>query len=111
MTLAEVVESLGLKVVAGKESLDREVTGGYTGDLLSDVMANSGKGQIWITLQSHVNIAAVGILRELAGIVIIRDRAPDEAAVKRAEEEGLPILQTDLPAFEISGRLFNLLNT
>lgn len=111
MTLAEVVESLGLKVVAGEESLDREVTGGYTGDLLSDVMANSGKGQIWITLQSHVNIAAVGILRELAGIVIIRDRAPDEAAVKRAEEEGLPILQTDLPAFEISGRLFNLLNT
>ena len=109
MTLAEAVEALGLKVLAGADFLDRELTGGYTGDLLSDVMANSSKGQLWITLQGHINVVAVGTLRELAGIVLVNGRAPAEDTVTRAEEEQLPILQSDLPAYELSGRLFTLL--
>jgi len=110
MTLADVVQRLGLKVLAGSDLLDREVTGGYTGDLLSDVMANAEKGQLWITLQAHVNVVAVGVLRELAGIVLIKNRTPDEATLTKAEQEKVPIIQSDRSAFEISGLLFKLLN-
>lgn len=109
MKLAEVVDKLQLKILTGRDRLDREVTGGYVCDLISDVMANSRTGQVWITLQNHVNVVAVASLRELAGVVLIRGRSPVEDALAKAEGEGLPLLQTDLEAFEICGRLHELL--
>ena len=41
MIVKELVERFGLKVVAGEKGLDREVKGGYCGDLLSEIMANA----------------------------------------------------------------------
>ena len=47
MRLEEIVEKLNLDIKAGQESLNAEVTGGYVSDLLSDVMANTKKGDLW----------------------------------------------------------------
>ncbi|MBW1711717.1 MAG: serine kinase [Deltaproteobacteria bacterium] len=110
MTLTQVIDKLNLKVLAGSAGLDREVSGGYTSDLLSDVMANSKQGQVWITLQSHVNVVAVATLRELAAIILVGGRKAAPETLQKAEEEGLPILQTETPAFELSARLYGLLN-
>lgn len=59
MKLKEVVEKLNLEVKTGLDRLDNEVTGGYAGDLLSDILANGKEGNLWITLQIHQNIVAV----------------------------------------------------
>jgi len=58
MTLNEVVNSLGLTVCCGGDKLQHEVAGGYASDLLSDVIANSKPGSVWVTMQVHVNIVA-----------------------------------------------------
>ena len=70
MNLAELVERLSLKVYSGGEALTRAVGGGYAGDLLSDVIANGKKDQVWVTIQVHPNIVAVADLKELAAIDI-----------------------------------------
>jgi len=72
MTLIEVVEKLGLRVLTSEDIGDAKVTGGYTCDLLSDVMGNSKTGNLWITMQTHQNILAVARLKDLAGIVIVK---------------------------------------
>jgi hypothetical protein len=108
MTLEEIVGELGMNVRSAAGNLRREVAGGYASDLLSDVMAHAGKDYLWITLQLHQNIVAVAVLKELAGIVIVNGRDPDQATLEKAEEEGIPILVTDLPSFEIVGRLYQL---
>jgi ATP-dependent Clp protease adapter protein ClpS len=59
MTLKEVIENLNWKVITGQEHLDKEITGGYCSDLLSDVMGNAQEGQVWLTIQVHKNIVAV----------------------------------------------------
>ena len=56
MKLREVVESLHFAVRTGEDRLDQDVTGGYAGDLLSDVIANSKAGNVWVTMQVHANI-------------------------------------------------------
>ena len=104
--LIEIKESLNLKVVCGDEFMDREITGGYASDLLSDVMANSKKGNIWVTLQEHPNIIAVAVLKQLAGIMIINGRKPDEETTKKAKREKIPIMTSELSAFELVGRLY-----
>ncbi len=109
MTLAEVRDELGLDVLAGTDHLDHEVAGGYTCDLISDVLANAEAGQLWITIQGHINVVAVGKLRELAGIVVVGGKKPAEDAVAKAEEEGVPILTSEMSAYELSGRLYGLL--
>ncbi|NOZ87661.1 MAG: serine kinase [Deltaproteobacteria bacterium] len=110
MTLAEIVERLGLCVLTSKKIRDTDVTGGYTCDLLSDVIANSKVGNLWITVQIHENVLAVAKLKDLAGIVLVNGRRPDESVTRKADEENVAILGTDESAFEISGRLYRLIN-
>jgi predicted transcriptional regulator len=96
---------LGLGLAAGSKGLEREVTGGYCGDLLSDVMANARNGDVWLTIQSHQNIVAVALLREMAAIVLVNERTPDQETMERADAEGIPILLCPYSAFELAGRL------
>ena len=108
MKLVELVNTLDLTVAAAKDHLDTEVTGGYASDLLSDVIAHGQVGNIWITLQIHVNIVAVASLKDMAGVVLINGRQPDADTVQRADAEGIPILTSKLPMFELVGRLYEL---
>jgi hypothetical protein len=106
MKVSEIKDFLHLELAAGEKALDNQVTGGYCGDLLSDVMANAEKGSVWLTIQGHQNIVAVGVLRELAAVILVNDRVPDEDTKAKADDEGLPILRSPLPAYELSGQLY-----
>ena len=108
MKLSEIVEMFNLEVQTGANKLDNEVTGGYASDLLSDVLANSAEGNIWITLQIHHNIVAIASIKGLSGILLINNRQPAEETIAKAEEENIPILVSSLPAFEMVGRLYKL---
>jgi hypothetical protein len=108
MKLTELMKELALTVRSAERRLDREVRGGYAGDLLSDVMAHSKAGDIWVTIQGHPNVVAVATLRDLAGIILANGRQPDAETVQRAEEEGVPLLCTPLPTYEVVGRLYRL---
>ncbi|MGQ9464137.1 MAG: DRTGG domain-containing protein [bacterium] len=108
LKLSEIIKHLGLKVECGGKFLDRTITGGYVSDLLSDVMANVTKGDIWVTLQCHPNIVAVGVLKEISGIVITNGRKPESETTKKAEQEKIPIMTTELPTFEVVGRLYEM---
>ena len=108
MTLKEIIEKLNLKVIVAGNNIDCEVKGGYISDLLSDVMANAKTGDIWITLQLHQNIIAIASLKELAGIIIVNNRNPEDDTVKKAEEQKIPLMVSDLPAFEVAGRLYSM---
>lgn len=106
MTVFDIVKTFGLQTKTGKDRLEEQVTGGYAGDLLSDVIAHSRKGNIWITIQTHPNIVAVAAMKELSGIILTGGREPDSETVQKAEEEGIPILVSPLFTFEMVGRLY-----
>ncbi len=106
MKVAEIVNELGLTVLAGAQGLEREVKGGYVSDLLSDVMGNSDEGYVWITLQTHKNVMAIASLKDLAAIILVSGHKPDADMAQQAEEEGIPVLSTNLSTFEVAGRLY-----
>jgi serine kinase of HPr protein (carbohydrate metabolism regulator) len=111
MKLKEIIEKLQLKGLAGQENVDVEVTGGYTSDLLSDVIANSKEGNLWITLQIHQNIIAVAKLKDLSGIIIVNNREPDEDTLQKAKDENVPLLISEEMAYEVSGKLYELISS
>ena len=108
MTVFDIAKSFGLETRAGKDHLHEEVTGGYASDLLSDVIAHSHKGNIWVTIQTHPNIVAVAAMKELAGIILTEGREPDSDTLQKAEEEEIPILVSPLYTFELVGKLYQM---
>ena len=108
MKLTELIQTLNLGVRSAKERLDREVTRGYASDLLSDVLANSEEGDLWITLQIHQNTVAVASMKNLAGIVLVNGREPEQETLEKAEAENIVIMVTEMPTFELIGRLYEL---
>jgi len=106
--LTELIQKLNLDVRSAKDSLQREVTGGYASDLLSDVLAHSKEGNLWITLQIHHNIVAVASMKDLAGIVLVNGREPEQETIEKAEAENIAIMVTEMPTFELVGRLYGL---
>lgn len=111
MKIADIVTLLNLKVYGGKTGLENEINGGYTSDLLSDVMGYANSGDLWITLQTHKNVIAIASLKDLAAVLLINNNEPELDMLKQADEEGIPVLGTSMKSFEVSAKLYNLMNS
>jgi predicted transcriptional regulator len=109
MKISDIVAGLNLKVISGHNGLSNVVTGGYVSDLLSDVMGNAKEGQVWITLQTHQNIIAVGSLKDISAIIIVKGFVPEADTIEKSNIENIPLLSTEMDTFNIAGRLFELL--
>lgn len=107
MTLQDLIKTFNLVVWSGRNNLDRTVTGGYCSDLISDVMANAQNGTVWVTVQNHQNIVTVASLLDLSAIILANKITPDKQTSIRAEQEGIPILSSSLPTFELVGRMYH----
>ncbi|MFP4456984.1 MAG: DRTGG domain-containing protein [Clostridia bacterium] len=108
MKLSKILEQLSIKELT--DYIDVDVEGAYTSDLLSDVIANAKESQLWITLHGHQNLVAVALLKDLAGIIITGGYKPDPTMIEKAKIEQIAVFKTDLKSFEISGKLYQLLN-
>lgn len=110
MKLSEIVKEVETEIQCCNDALDREVGWCYCSDLLSDVMANAAKDNVWITLQTHPNIVAVASLIGLSAILVSRGATPDPETLEKARQENIPILTTKLPTFEAAGKIYKLLS-
>ncbi len=108
MKLSEIIEKLNLKVINNFQE-DIDVNDAYVSDLLSDVMGNSKSGQIWITMQTHKNVAAIASLKDLAAIILIRNSNPDKDMLDFAKDENVCILSSSDSCFTVAGKLYELL--
>ena len=90
MTVQDIVSQLNLTVCSGQEGLQREVKGGYTSDLLSDVMGHAQEGDVWVTLQTHKNVMAIASLKEIAAIILVKGHLPEEDTLEESNNENIP---------------------
>lgn len=109
MKLAEIIQELELAVYHGGSKLDEDVSGAYVSDLLSDVMGHAREGEVWITLQAHLNVVAIASLKELAAIVLVKGIKPGPDVLDKAMEEDIPLLGIADGTFETAGRLYEML--
>ena len=86
MTVREFAEKIGLQT-AVEADLDREITGGYCGDLLSWVMSRAQSGDCWFTVMGNINAVAVSVLADCACIVLCENAPLDDAAKLKAQQQ------------------------
>ncbi len=109
MTVSELTQKLGLLVLTNEEFEDKEVTGCYIGDLLSHVMGKAQPGDLWITIMNNINIVAVASLCEVSAILLSEGVPAPAEVIKKANDEGIVILKSELTAYELAGKIRDLL--
>lgn len=105
MTVHEMITSIGLEVVSGKEQLEKRVENGFVGDLLSFVMAHAKEKTAWITVQGHMNTLAVAVMIEASAIILAEGVKPDENMLIKAQIEKIPVLLSEKSSFELACEL------
>lgn len=100
MTVNDYINELSLEIVS-KGNLNKEIAGCYCSDLLSHCMSNIESENVWITVQTNINIVAIAVLTELSCIVIAQEMQIDDTVVKKAASEGITILRSSDTAYEL----------
>lgn len=88
------------------ESLENEVRVGLTCDLLSWVMARGAAECAWVTVQTHMNVIAVAALHDMACVIMPEGIRMAESETKKADDEGIAVITSELSAFEICGIMY-----
>ncbi len=108
MTVKKFAEILNLKILT-EGDLDKEITGCYSGDLLSWVMSRAKDGDIWLTVMGNVNAVAVAVLSDCACIVLTENSPLDDAAKEKALQQGITFLSSEKNAYELSVAISKLI--
>ena len=85
---------------------EREITRIFCCDLLSIAMSKAPAGGVWVTVMGNRNTLAVASLTDTACIVLAEGVSLDEGTLAKAGEEGIAVLATELPAFDIALEIY-----
>ena len=107
MKVIEFAEKLQLDIQAGKDK-EIEIDGTYIGDLLSIVMAKAKEKNVWITIQTHLNILAVAELLDISAIIIAENMEISNETIEKAEKLGIPLLKSRESAYQIACKLHEM---
>ena len=105
MKLNELIPLIDAKILV-QGNTDADISCGYTCDLLSWVMAHGEPGMAWVTVQTHLNVIAVAVLSEMACVILPESIEMEQESLDKARSEGMAVLSSPLPAYEICGRLY-----
>lgn len=108
MTLSALAQTLGLTVFCPGE-MDRQVTGCYCGDLLSWVMGRAQAGEVWCTIMSNQNVAAVAVLSDVACVLLTEGVTPDDELLAKARAQDIALFGTEQSTYQAAGAIFALL--
>jgi len=103
MKISEL-ETLGFACLQDRFD-DGELTGGYTSDLLSDVMGHLKAGQVLITIQAHKNTIAVASLVDASAVVFCHSRQASPGVIAAALQERIALFSSPENQFETTSRI------
>ena len=101
MKLQTILDLPECKVLV-KGNPDREISKVFCCDLLSIAMGKAPADCVWVTVMGNKNTLAVATLADAACIVLAEGIGMDEGTLEKAADEGVAILTTELPVFDIA---------
>ena len=105
MKLKTILELPECRVLV-KGNPDRELSRVFCCDLLSIAMGTAPADGVWVTVMGNKNTLAVASLTDTACIVLAEGVSLDEGTLEKAEEEGIAVLSTELPVFDIALEIY-----
>ena len=98
------------KVENTGDNLDAEITKPFCCDLLSVAMGKAPAGSCWVTVMANMNTLAVSALTDTACVILAEGAVLDDAARKKALDQEITVLSTDMPVFEAALKIHGMLS-
>ena len=105
MKVKEVIAISNGTLLTPDVNLDREIKGGFSGDLMSDVLASVQAEAVLITGLCNPQVVRTALIADIRLIIFARGKKPGEDILNLAIDENLPVAASPLGLYEISGRL------
>ena len=99
MIVKDLIEKTNWVVLTKDIGLDNIIDGVFCGDLLSFVIGNSNSGNIWVTMQGHINAIGVACLKDLSAIILVKGAIIDDSTIDKAIKEGVVIINSGLSCY------------
>lgn len=106
MTVKDVKEVLGARVICGEQYMDREVHTACGADMMSDVLAFVKDQSVLLTGLCNAQVIRTAEMMDIVCIVFVRGKKPDEGMINLANERGIPLLCTGHRMFSACGMLY-----
>ena len=106
MTVQELIDSGSFQIINVGEDTDRAITVPFCCDLLSIAMGRAPAGCAWVTVMGNMNTLAVATLADAACIIMAEGTALDEVAMKKAKDQEITVLATELPVFDAALKVY-----
>lgn len=103
MNLKEIIEKLSLVALTNIEN--KEVSGVFISDMLSDIMSSAETGNIWLTVQTHKNIVSAANLIDIAAVIVTHGKKVPEDTIELANRFHVIILSSPLSSFQLASKL------
>ncbi|MDO4272294.1 MAG: hypothetical protein Q4D16_01375 [Eubacteriales bacterium] len=107
MTVQDIIEA-GYFELCCEGNTKRLITKAFCCDLLSIAMSRAPENCVWITVMGNKNTLAVASLTDTACIVLAEGVRLSEADMACARQEGITVLQTELPVFDAALKIHRL---
>lgn len=109
MTVQGLIDQGIFGVVNQGDGVEREITTPFCCDLLSIAMGRAPSGCAWVTVMGNMNTLAVAALTDAACVILAEGAVLDGVAAKKAVEQEITVLSTDMPIFEAAFKVYGLL--
>ena len=108
MTVKELADSGIFRTVNPGDDGDRKIESVFCCDLLSIAMGRAPSGCAWVTVMANMNTLAVASLADAACVIMAEGVKLDEISMKKAEQQGICVMETDEPVFEAALKIHTL---
>ena len=109
MTVKDLMDTGKFQVVSPGDDTERVIEKVFCCDLLSVAMGRAPSGCAWVTVMGNMNTLAVAALTDAACVILAEGAVLDEVAKKKAVDQEITVLSTEMPIFEAALKIHGLL--
>ena len=106
MTVEDIQKVLGAEVLMGKEHLCGKAGSVYSSDMMSDVLAFAEDHSVLVTGLCNPQVIRTAEMLDMACIIFVRGKKPDEQMCRMAGEKDMVIISTAFSMFKTCGLLY-----
>lgn len=106
MKISEIKEILKAEILVEPDQMDMSVVGAGGADLMADILSAVAKGAALLTGLTTEHVLRTAKVADVAVVIFVRGKKPDEPVLELARLYNLPVLLTEYSLFVASGRLY-----
>lgn len=110
MKISKIAELLSADIFIGQSQLDNDIEHAFCSDLMSDVLANSGRidvQSLLLTGLSNYQVIRTAEMLDIKLVVFVRGKMPTEDMIELAMDNNMVVMRTMHTMYHSAGLLFS----